>query len=579
MHKLLIEDDEGKTVAVPLTREEITIGRKEGNTIRLTEQNVSRQHAKFTLRENQLKIEDLGSHNGTKLNGSLLTEPAPLKDGDLILIGDYRLGIQEEIQTESAGAPGTGVPITDVMEGQPTIPVSTMVASIPGLDPPGRLVVTGEVLGGKEFILDRPSLVIGRTPENDVILDHKSISRHHAKVIRDGNRYVIVDLESANGVRVRGIERDRTELRPGDLVELGEVRLRFVIGEEPYADESPSFLSRKRNTILLGVGGVLAIAIVFIVSFSRDEKVPVAEVVPAPALQQPALSAPPPIPPPPPVSIENLLATARQAAEAENWEKALTIVSLASTQEPGSTEAAVLRKTIEFEKESTEKIVQYRQAIEGKNFIAVIEGAKTFPVESRKKPEMDELLKVATNGFIAMHLELATTRASEKQCEEARREAELVLTVAPDNKKAKKVIGQCAVPTKVPSPPAAEKVASSPKVALASPSPKASDRAAAPKVAVTKLPAASPQEAAAANPDQLIKDAQQAWFRGQYAVAIDSARDALKAKPGLVSAYQIIAVCSCALSDSDSAAKAYQKLDDRNKQYVRVSCQKNGINF
>ena len=40
MHKLLIEDDEGKTVAVPLIREEITIGRTDGNTIRLTEQNV-----------------------------------------------------------------------------------------------------------------------------------------------------------------------------------------------------------------------------------------------------------------------------------------------------------------------------------------------------------------------------------------------------------------------------------------------------------------------------------------------------------------------------------------------------------
>jgi len=42
MQKLLIEDDEGKTVVVPLIRDEITIGRQEGNTIRLSEQNVSR---------------------------------------------------------------------------------------------------------------------------------------------------------------------------------------------------------------------------------------------------------------------------------------------------------------------------------------------------------------------------------------------------------------------------------------------------------------------------------------------------------------------------------------------------------
>ena len=42
MYKLIIEDDEGKTTVVPLIRDEITIGRKEGNTIRLTERNVSR---------------------------------------------------------------------------------------------------------------------------------------------------------------------------------------------------------------------------------------------------------------------------------------------------------------------------------------------------------------------------------------------------------------------------------------------------------------------------------------------------------------------------------------------------------
>ena len=42
MFKLVIQDDEGKTTVVPLIRDEITIGRKEGNTIRLTERNVSR---------------------------------------------------------------------------------------------------------------------------------------------------------------------------------------------------------------------------------------------------------------------------------------------------------------------------------------------------------------------------------------------------------------------------------------------------------------------------------------------------------------------------------------------------------
>jgi hypothetical protein len=62
-------------------------------------------------------------------------------------------------------------------------------------------------------------------------------------------------------------------------------------------------------------------------------------------------------------------------------------------------------------------------------------------------------------------------------------------------------------------------------------------------------------------------------------LAVDVARKALRAKPGLTSAYQIIAICSCSLHDSDTALRAYEKLDDRNKQLVRSACQKNGISF
>src|SRR6185503_15470220 len=45
--KLIIEDDEGRKTVVPFVRDEITIGRQEGNTIRLTERNVSRRHARL----------------------------------------------------------------------------------------------------------------------------------------------------------------------------------------------------------------------------------------------------------------------------------------------------------------------------------------------------------------------------------------------------------------------------------------------------------------------------------------------------------------------------------------------------
>ena len=69
MHKLIIEDDEGRTTVVPLVRDELTIGRKEGNAIRLTERNISRTHARLSRKNGAIFIEDLGSYTGVRVNG------------------------------------------------------------------------------------------------------------------------------------------------------------------------------------------------------------------------------------------------------------------------------------------------------------------------------------------------------------------------------------------------------------------------------------------------------------------------------------------------------------------------------
>ena len=71
--KLIIEDDEGHKTTVPFVREEITVGRAEGNTIRLTERNVSRKHARFFKQNGGVFVEDLKSFNGIKVNGDAIT--------------------------------------------------------------------------------------------------------------------------------------------------------------------------------------------------------------------------------------------------------------------------------------------------------------------------------------------------------------------------------------------------------------------------------------------------------------------------------------------------------------------------
>jgi tetratricopeptide (TPR) repeat protein len=185
---------------------------------------------------------------------------------------------------------------------------------------------------------------------------------------------------------------------------------------------------------------------------------------------------------------------------------------------------------------------------------------------------------------IALHLENAKAKLAANACDEAKQEAEAVLGLDSKNKKAPAIIKRCEALAAAP-PEAAVPVAAAP---VPPPEPKPVVRKPAVVAAARPAPAAKPRAAEppkpepaapAADPDKLIKDAQQAWFRGQYSLAIDSARKALRMKPSLTNAYQIIAVCSCALHDAESAARAFEKLDDRNKMYVKSACQKNGIAF
>src|ERR1043165_4366171 len=99
--KLIIEDDEGRKTVVPFVRDEITIGRQDGNTIRLTERNVSRRHARLVKENGSLLIEDLGSYNGVRVNGEKTTEKRKIKEGDLVEIGDSALGIRGKIEASA----------------------------------------------------------------------------------------------------------------------------------------------------------------------------------------------------------------------------------------------------------------------------------------------------------------------------------------------------------------------------------------------------------------------------------------------------------------------------------------------
>jgi diguanylate cyclase (GGDEF)-like protein len=90
------------------------------------------------------------------------------------------------------------------------------------------VVIHGESLGRRADIGEAP-IVVGRAPESELSIPHRSVSREHCRIWRDGNAYRIRDLGATNGTRVNDcrIVGD-VALADGDQITLGECILKFI---------------------------------------------------------------------------------------------------------------------------------------------------------------------------------------------------------------------------------------------------------------------------------------------------------------------------------------------------------------
>lgn len=80
----------------------------------------------------------------------------------------------------------------------------------------------------KEIPLDKPSLSVGRKPDNDVVIDNPAISSHHCKVVLKGDTYYVEDLESTNGTFVNEKRIVKSGLHDQDVIGVAKHALVFV---------------------------------------------------------------------------------------------------------------------------------------------------------------------------------------------------------------------------------------------------------------------------------------------------------------------------------------------------------------
>ncbi len=89
------------------------------------------------------------------------------------------------------------------------------------------VVIHGEGLGRRADV-DERAVVVGRSQEADLHIPHKSVSRQHCQIWRDGDEYRIRDLQATNPTQVNDHPIEETVLVDGDHITLGESILKFI---------------------------------------------------------------------------------------------------------------------------------------------------------------------------------------------------------------------------------------------------------------------------------------------------------------------------------------------------------------
>lgn len=464
MHKLVIQDDEGKTTVVPLIKDEITVGRKEGNTIRLTERNVSRRHARIVRSNGTVEIEDLDSYNGVKVNGARIQGRTHLSPSDRIQIGDYLIELKSDSSPGPSGPtvdeqPTRPIPqasvsasaipvISEAMEDAETtkMPVGYTIAEMlpqslaphvatttdpgrPAVGPApeapvtpevahGRLVILSEHFAGQEFDLKQPAVVIGRTDDNDIVINHRSISRHHAKVVMESGRYAIVDLQSSNGVRVNGEEYGRAELRRGDVIDLGHVRLRFIepgedflFGRDAQAVPIPSGGGRGwlyALLVLLVIGAAGAYAL------TRGDDSENSDAVVTPATKDAGKAtdagarndASPVIPIRKNTNdqIAGLLDKADAAVDAEKWEEVAEYAKQVFVLDQGNETAKNLQAKAEHEMKNRATLDKFTKLAAAKDFEGAARAFQEFDADSIYKDKAQDSYDALSRQYVAQRV-------------------------------------------------------------------------------------------------------------------------------------------------------------------------------
>ena len=219
--------------------QEVTIGRAPQSSIVIDNPAVSYNHARIFWQDGVYHVQDLGSLNGTFLNGNRITQ-APLSFGDTVAVGKHTIRFLQDRPGEGAAEVAAALPrpgaakldgtmILDTKlrrEVQQKMAAAGTAATAPEAKKVGKLTVLQGKTTAKEYVLASWTSIVGKSEGAAVRLKGWFAPKVGAIINKQAESYFVSPMAKkafVNGQPVTG----RHELKDGDVLTLGRVHMQF----------------------------------------------------------------------------------------------------------------------------------------------------------------------------------------------------------------------------------------------------------------------------------------------------------------------------------------------------------------
>lgn len=254
----------------------LCVGRADGADVLLLDNHISREHARLELHEGAVWLRDLGSANGSFVNGERLVGGCRLFHGDSTAFDTLAFQLVGEggdltpVRRPQADANRPLLASKPQRRRHDTTEIVALeqeageTLEIPESSETGAFLLgASDPVSGLTFRTPMGRTIVGRSDDADVQIRDATVSARHAEIIIRPEGCTVTNLLATNGTRVNGLEVQTSELSDGDVLRLGRVSL--VFKDVPTAAAQRSDLRRAQWWLLGGSAALAAVLLLLLV--------------------------------------------------------------------------------------------------------------------------------------------------------------------------------------------------------------------------------------------------------------------------------------------------------------------------